>query len=223
MSEINYDPWEVPEEEENEETADPWKLLDTVLDSLPAFTGEDIRIRSRTITKLNKLKLLLKLFVSGKGLIEAAQAVGYKDLTMVYKERDANPKFAEALRMAHEIRGDFWEGVAEERAKGFTEKTITQGPNGVEIKTKNRYDSSILKMLLKGAKPDKYAERNQTTVDVNHKVGIAIITATPNLSMEEWAKMSKATHAAQKMITLEPENIVDVSKDRVQNVPISRE
>lgn len=223
MADDNYEleDWEKPEDEDE----NPWNMLDSILDALPAFTSDDIRVRSRTITKLAKLKLFLKFFATGMTLIAAAKAAGYTDLTQVYKEQNTNPKFRDALQAAYIMRGDILEDIAFTRATvGWQEKTVRQGDNGTEITTKNRISERMLAMLLKGAKPDKYAERSQHDININAKVGIAIITAAPQQTAAEWEKDALAMHAGQKVLTLSPEKVIDVSVDKVQSsIPIKRE
>lgn len=138
--------------------------------------------------------IFLRLLAETCNIKLAAEAAGYKTTAVINRLRKTDAAFEEAFQEAVEAAADMLEAEAVRRGKqGVIKKVWFKGePVGEEIV----YSDSLLAMLLKAAKPDKYAERSKQTVDVNAKVGIAVIPIAVK-SLEDWERQSLAVHAEQ--------------------------
>lgn len=89
----------------------------------------------------------------------AAEAVGIDRVT-AYRWRDADPEFAEAWADALEQAADRIELEARRRAvEGVDEPVFYQG---TQCGTVRKYSDSLMGLLLRAHKPEKYADRNKT-------------------------------------------------------------
>lgn len=93
------------------------------------------------ITAEKKAKFLEAL-ADTCNITEAAEIVGISRQS-IYRHRKSDPEFAEALEEARMVGADHLEDIAVDRAK--------------------KNSDTLLIFLLKGAKPDKYADRKQIT------------------------------------------------------------
>ncbi len=75
----------------------------------------------------------------------------------VYNWRDEDPAFAEAWNEALEVATDALEREARRRAVTGTLRPVYQG--GKLVGRIREYSDTLLIFLLKGARPDKYADR----------------------------------------------------------------
>ncbi len=86
--------------------------------------------------------------------------------TVVYDLRAADPTFADDWESAQDEAADLLEEEARRRAHDGWEEPVfgSLGNNrgSGEIGTVRKYSDTLLIFLLKGAKPEKYRERNQT-------------------------------------------------------------
>lgn len=91
---------------------------------------------------------------------EAAKAAGVSR-AFVYTERKADPAFAALWDDALDGAADVMEREAFRRAvEGVDEPVFQQGQ---EIGTIRKYSDTLLIFLLKGARPNKYRERQDVT------------------------------------------------------------
>lgn len=93
---------------------------------------------------------------------KAARAAGMR-LKTVLQYRKADEQFAEAEELAQQEAADALEWAARERAvNGVEEQRYDK--DGNLIATRTVYSDSLLTLLLKGAKPDKYADRSKSEI-----------------------------------------------------------
>lgn len=91
---------------------------------------------------------------------ESAKAAGVGRVT-VYDHRKRHPDFAEAWDEAKTVGADTLEDEAVRRARdGWDEPVFYQGEH---VSTIRKFSDTLLIFLLKGAKPDKYRERQELT------------------------------------------------------------
>jgi hypothetical protein len=93
---------------------------------------------------------------------KAARAAGMR-LKTVLQYRKADKDFAEAEELAQQEAADALEEAAFERAVNGIETTLV-GKDGEFKGFKTNYSDSLLTLLLKGAKPDKYADRQKSEI-----------------------------------------------------------
>ena len=74
-----------------------------------------------------------------------------------YEWRDDDPKFAQEWKKAIEVGADLLEEEALRRAVQGVQRPVYQG--GRLVGNVREYSDTLLIFLLKGAKPQKYAER----------------------------------------------------------------
>jgi hypothetical protein len=93
----------------------------------------------------------------------------------VYKWRDEDPEF---VAQETEIRSAFADSLEEEafrRAYTGVVKPIYQG--GKLVGDVTEYDTTLLVLLLKAVRPEKYRERTQQDVNVKGDLGLQIVYA----------------------------------------------
>ncbi len=94
---------------------------------------------------------------------KAARAAGMR-LKTVLQYRKADEQFAEAEELAQQEAADALEDIAYLRATGQAKVRVFD-KEGAEIGSKEIPGSdSLLTLLLKGAKPDKYADRSKSEI-----------------------------------------------------------
>lgn len=134
-------------------------------------------------------------------ITKACKAVDISRQT-VYDERDEDPAFAEAWEKALERGADVLEDMAKERAfDGVDEPVFYQGDVSGTVK---RYSDTLAVLLLKGAKPNKYA-----TVNKNEMTGAGggPIT-TNNMSDAQLAQAMNALVASMEDVPDEAADLV---------------
>lgn len=92
---------------------------------------------------------------------KAARAAGMR-LRTVLQYRKADKDFAEAEELAQQEAADALEAEAWRRAHDGFEKGVYH--KGELVATETQYSDSLLTLLLKGAKPDKYADRQKSEI-----------------------------------------------------------
>lgn len=108
---------------------------------------------TRATTKKGRF---LRLLAETGNVTLAAEAAGVARQTP-YKWRDKDSKFAEAWAAAEEEAADRLEAEARRRAVEGVEKPVYQG--GHMVGTIREYSDTLLIFLLKGARPEKYKDR----------------------------------------------------------------
>ena len=98
-----------------------------------------------------------------------------------YNWMNHDPKYPEQFERAYASFCDRLEGEASRRAMLGYDEPVFQG--GAQVGTKKRYSDSLLIFLLKGSRPDKYADRSIVTGNVTGE-----IKHTHDLSEREQAK-----------------------------------
>lgn len=93
---------------------------------------------------------------------KAARAAGMK-LKTVLQYRKADSEFAEAEELAQQEASDALEDAARTRAVDGIEQAVFD-KEGRVTGFKTTYSDSLLTLLLKGAKPDKYADRQKSEI-----------------------------------------------------------
>lgn len=140
------------------------------------------------------------------GVISAAAKAAGVDRVTAYRWREADPEFAEACESALEEAADAIELEARRRAvEGIEEPVLHQGAptylyqldetghpvmdeNGKpkllldeqgrpRVLTIKRYSDSLMALVLKGNKPDKYREKQDINLTGQIEVASAIIAA----------------------------------------------
>lgn len=173
------------------------------------------RPRPHVIISQRKRRAFLKVLAQNGGKVhDAALAAGYRDSTALRTYRKRDPEFAEAWDLAMESAGDLLEAEAVRRGvEGVREPIYYRGEI---VGFKLVYSDALLQTLLKGARPDKYARDSQTQINVNTRVGIAVIPATVK-DESEWERATDMAHKAQKPIDLESDEYEVVEPDKDSN------
>lgn len=112
----------------------------------------------------------LKVFISTSSLAEATRILGFpKGCHGRWMAK--YPEYVEEFYLARDAIADSLEAEAIRRARDGYERPIFQG--GVEVGRETVYSDSLLSLLLKGFKPDRYRERvsviNDAAVDAQIK------------------------------------------------------
>lgn len=98
------------------------------------------------------------------GIVTTACEAAGVDRSTVYLRRDADPAFAAAWEQALEDAADRLEAEARRRAyEGWDEPVfgrVGKDQDG-QIGLVRKYSDSLMQTLLKGAKPEKYRDRQQ--------------------------------------------------------------
>ena len=112
-----------------------------------------------------KQESFLRELASHCNATRAAVTVGL-DRGHVYQWRRSNPAFALAWDEALKIGAEALEDEAKRRAyEGVDEPVFYQG---TQVSTVRKYSDTLLIFLLKGALPEKYAERAKTELTGNN-------------------------------------------------------
>lgn len=108
-----------------------------------------------------ELQTYLDALAEHGNVTKAARAAGMK-LKTILQYRKADEQFAEAEELAQQEAADALEWAARERAVNGVEEPVWY--KGECVGTVIRYSDSLLTLLLKGAKPDKYADRSKAEI-----------------------------------------------------------
>jgi hypothetical protein len=141
--------------------------------------------------------IFLRTLAETANLKVAAEAAGYRTTAAVNRLRKEDPSFDEAIAEAAYAAADMIEAEAVRRAVSGVKKAVYY--KGEIIDHEFVYSDSLLALLLKAAKPDKYAERSQSKVDIGVKVGVAVIPLAAK-SLTQWEKESIEVHERQKLL-----------------------
>lgn len=148
--------------------------------------------------------IFLRVLAETANMKVASMAAGYKTTAAINKLRKTDAAFEEAFQEAAEAAGDMLEAEAVRRGKQGVKKNIYF--KGEVVGEEIVYSDSLLQLLLKAAKPDKYADRSKQTIDQNVKVGVAVIPMTMK-SLEDWERQSIAVHGRQDALEVKTDVI----------------
>jgi hypothetical protein len=169
------------------------------------------------ITTAARKRAFLERFRQTGNLTLAMEGIGNR--TLVYLWKDQDEEFAAELESAKAEAGDRLEEEARRRAvEGWEEPVFHQGQpagwwvdeNGKPLPPNRwdeaksfvpygirKYDSQLLTLLLKGAKPEKYRERHELTGKdggpVNFRHDLSGLSDEELLQLEGMARKLKAS------------------------------
>lgn len=144
-----------------------------------------------------KKHIFLRVVAETANLKLACQSAGYRNMAAINRALRDDIAFYDAFQEASKAAGDFIEAEATRRAMQGVKKAVYY--KGEIIDYEITYSDSLLTLLLKAAKPDKYADRSKNETNVNVRVGIAVLPMKQK-SVKEWEAQSGAVHAAQKLL-----------------------
>lgn len=103
---------------------------------------------------------------------EAAREVGiHRDTHYEWVKQD--PKYAAEVEHAMESAIDLLEAEAKRRAYEGVEEPVYQG--GKQVGTIRKYSDTLLIFLMKGARPEKYRDRQQIEQTVSGSVTLNVV------------------------------------------------
>jgi transposase-like protein len=107
-----------------------------------------------------KQRLFLDAYAQNGNITEAARIAGiHRQRVYDWQEKDA--EFGLAFNIAQSMAGDALEAEAHRRAVEGVEEPVFQG--GRQVGAVRRYSDTLLVLLLKATKPEKYRERHDVT------------------------------------------------------------
>lgn len=169
-------------------------------DALAAINQDhfDTLLLAGTLDEKRK-HIFLRVLAETANIRVAAAAAGYSSTAAINRLRSSDPVFAEAMVEAAEAAGDMLEAEAVRRAKTGYKKTVWF--KGEPVGTEIQFSDSLLALLLKAAKPDKYADRSKSENKVNLTgiVGIAVVPMMSR-SVGDWEKSSIAVRDGQRTL-----------------------
>lgn len=174
------------------------------MNTLPVIDQDHFDVLRLAGTLDEKRKhIFLRVLAETASLKLAVEAAGYRNTAAVNRLRKEDAAFNEAFLEASEAAADVIESEVVRRAiQGVKEAVWFKGEIvGYEIK----YSDSLAALLLKAAKPEKYAERSKTEQTTSVKVGIAVIPMVSR-DVEGWERQARMVHDQQKAL---PGNAVD--------------
>ena len=169
-------------------------------------TLADVRHRSRKLADLPSIHNVLSarrrrtflMVLSQTGNVTAASAQAGLSPGIFYGIRKANPEFAEQWRFALDTAADLLEMEALRRGVHGVEKAVWH--KGMQCGTETVYSDGLLTTLLKGAKPEKYRDRVEATVEA--KGGVLVVPAAAG-STADWESGATASQAKYREATQE--------------------
>lgn len=134
-------------------------VLPTLTDSM-ALSREDVKLLCDGVTQPNRQKFLIALAQLGNRT-RAAKAAGVSTVsTWIWRRDDAD--FAAAYTRAMEMAGELHEDELFRRSSEGVLEPVFQG--GELVGSIRRFSDTLLIFGLKGAMPDKYADRHKVEV-----------------------------------------------------------
>lgn len=156
--------------------------------------------------------IFLRVMAETANLKVAAAAAGFKNTAAINRIRKTDAAFEAAFQEAAEAAADMIESEAVRRAVNGVRKNVWY--KGEIVGEEIQYSDSLLAMLVKAAKPDKYAERQKNESTTNIRVGVAVIPMAAR-NIDDWERFSVAVHAGQKNLP-EPGSVIDSTFKEVQ-------
>lgn len=141
--------------------------------------------------------IFLRVMAETANLKLACQSAGYRNMAAINRALRDDIAFYDAFQEASQSAGDMIEAEAVRRAVQGVKKAVYF--KGEIIDYEFVYSDSLLALLLKAAKADKYADRSKSETNVNVRVGVAVLPMKQK-SVKEWEAQSGAVHAAQKAL-----------------------
>jgi hypothetical protein len=125
--------------------------------------------QTRRTTKKDAWRVPFLTSLADLGNVKAAVEIAGVSRAFVYEERGRDAVFAQAWDAALETASDVMEREAFRRAvEGVDEPVFS--PKGFKVGTVRKYSDTLLIFLLKGARPEKYRERQ----DIAHSGHIQV-------------------------------------------------
>lgn len=125
-------------------------------------------------TPERKAAFCAALVATGGNVTRACQAVDI-DRTTPYTWRDEDAEFAKAWALAADMGADVLEDEARRRAIDGVGKPVFH--QGLQCGTVQEYSDTLAIFLLKGAKPEKYRERQEVNLNGQIAIADAIVAA----------------------------------------------
>ena len=141
--------------------------------------------------------IFLRILAETANMKLAALAAGYKNTAAVNKAKKNDAAFADAIAEAAEAAADMLEAEAVRRAVQGVKKNVYF--KGEIIDTEIIYSDSLLALLLKAAKPEKYSERVRNETNVNVRVGIAVLPMASK-SVGQWEREAISVNEQQRVL-----------------------
>ena len=142
--------------------------------------------------------IFLRILAETANIRIAALAAGYKSTAAINKLKRTDEAFAAALVEAADAAADMLEAEAVRRAKEGVKKDVWF--KGEIVGQEIVYSDSLLALLLKASKPEKYSERTRQDTNVNVNVGIAVLPMASR-SIADWEASSVAVREQQRLLT----------------------
>ena len=136
-------------------------------------------VTKRVTLSKRKRRVFLEILSRTGKVTDAAQSVGYTNTSFLHRMYREDKDFAREWDAALESAGDVLEDEAIRRAvDGVREPVYYQGK---VVGHKLNYSDQLLMFLLKGTKPDKFADRKKIEGTIEGKIGVALLPMTaPN-------------------------------------------
>ena len=150
---------------------------------------------TREYSQHGKKKAMAKSLAVNGGMVGPAARAAGVSRCMHYQWLQEDPAYAQAVKDAMAMAVDVLEGEAFHRAvHGVEEPYVVGGRQVVDAEgkplTRRKYSDRLLIQLLKGAAPEKYADRAKTESTINHTVAtLPLDQLTPEQAKANLAKM----------------------------------
>ena len=157
-------------------------------------------------------RIFLDVLARTGRVAESARAAGFTDTSYLKKVRNGDPEFAAAWDAALEAAADMLEDEAVRRAVQGVRKAIMY--KGQIVGYDLIYSDRLLMFLLKGARPDKFAERKKVDATVGGNIGIAMLPPM-NRNEDDWEKSAGKLHAQQEIEKFRADDVIDAEFEDV--------
>jgi len=124
---------------------------------------------AKTITKLNRQQLFLDAYSQTSLINKSCEAAGITKYTVFLWNRD-DLDFKKRYDDAEIVVGNNLEDEARRRACEGVERTVYQG--GRDVGKFREYSDGLLRFLIRGAKPEKYADRTKQEIAITDDVDL---------------------------------------------------
>jgi hypothetical protein len=187
---------------------------------LPALVDQDHWDLLRLAGTLDEKRkhIFLRVLAETANSKLACQSAGYRNMAAITRALKNDPSFMEAYKEAAEAAAEFIEAEAVRRAVQGVKKAVYF--KGEIIDYEVVYSDTLLAILLKAAKPDKFADRSKHQTDINVRVGVAVVPPSAK-NVRNWEQQSESVHAAQRALN-GPEKIVDAEFKEVDDAGLKR-
>jgi hypothetical protein len=152
----------------------------------------------RTIRTIERRSSFLEALKATCNITRACEAARI-GRSAVYSWRKEDPSFSDDWREALEIAGDALQDEAVRRAVEGVDRPVFQG--GQLVGVVREYSDTLLVLLLKGAKPERYRDRQEVRHD--GQVDIAGVVLT---DQQRAQRITEILERASKRITNETQS-----------------